>query len=325
MAESSVGHDSMTEDDDIPLPEFLRMVAAVVLLVATLIFVEIIYRWLVKPANTLLPLQLLEAWIWTSLSNLFWPGSAELVQHSSGVLTQVDLIHPTFYDGHIPLYVSDECAGVHEIVFLGAMILLTPGLRLRDKMRHVGIAAAIILTLNMCRLLVLHPLAVRGCADSAGLWGCDAPLWRFHEFILSYGFLIALVVGWTIWFRLSGGQRAVARFWKRLPDFRGISVRSVEPTSLVKTENGSSSRRLPIVAMGATMAVWMVIIVTSQSYADTQALAAGCGSDYTTRCSNIIDAARDSAGRVWRGALLSFVLMIAPLLRLETRWSDEED
>ena len=312
-------------DDDIPLPEFMRMVGAVIVLVGMLIFVELGYRWLVKPANTLLPLQLIEAWVWTFLSNIFWPGSAELVYHSSGVPTQVNLIHSSFYGGFIPLYVSDECAGIHEIVFLGAMMLLTPGLSMRDKTRHLLIAAGIILALNMGRLIVLYPLAIQGCVDAPGQWGCDAPLWRFHEFILRNGFLIALVVGWSFWFRVSGGQKAVAGFWKRLPAFRGISMTTLSGGDLMNGASGRTTWRIPTMVMGAALVVWMFSIFSSQSFAEVQALGDGCGDDYTTRCTNLIKKAQDSAGRVIRGVLIGFVMMVAPLIRLCVEWADEEE
>ncbi len=312
-------------DDDIPLPEFMRMVGAVTALVAMLIFVELGYRWLVKPGNTLLPLQLIEAWAWTFLSNIFWPGSAELVYHSSGVPTQVNLIHPSFYGGFIPLYVSDECAGIHEIVFLGAMMLLTPGLSMRDKTRHLLIAAGIILSINMLRLLVLYPLAVQGCVESPGQWGCDAPLWQFHEFILTNGFLIALVVGWSFWFRVSGGQKAVARFWNRLPTLRGISVTARRGPRLLYGQSGRTTWRVPTMVMGAALVIWMFGIFSSQSFAEVQALAEGCGSDYTTRCTNLIKKASDSSGRVIRGFLIGFGMMVAPILSIRLEWGDEEE
>ena len=47
--------------DDIPVPELMRMLGSVFILIVVLLFGEILFRWLIEPANTLLPLQLLEA------------------------------------------------------------------------------------------------------------------------------------------------------------------------------------------------------------------------------------------------------------------------
>ncbi len=325
MAETSLDESESKPTDDIPLPEFLRMVAAVTILVSSLLAVEIVYRWFVAPANSLLPIQLAEAAIWSSLSNLIWPGSTELVMHSSGVMTQVNLNHPNFYSGEIWLYVSDECAGVHEIVFLSSMILLTPGVSLRRKGKHIAIASTIILSLNMLRLLLLFPLAVRGCASSPGQWGCDAPLWIFHEFILRHGFLIALVVGWTIWFQMIGGRSRVAGFWRRLPTFSGLSL-AFQPFGVIIPPRGHRPNwRSPMIVMGLIMAAWMVSITSSDAHATSEASAEACEGDRTTRCSNLIDTWEDKSGRVLRGSLIAIGMVIAPLLSIEARWSEEEE
>ena len=153
-----MGESSGKVSDDIPFPEFVRMLGSVFVLVAVLLFGEILFRWFIEPANTLLPIQLVEAWLWSNISNLIWSGSAELVAHQTGPLTQVNLLHPTFYGGVVPLYVSDECTGLHELFFLGMMMLLTPSFDLKTKFKHLGIASLIVFMLNLVRLVVLYPL-----------------------------------------------------------------------------------------------------------------------------------------------------------------------
>ena len=87
-----MGESSGKVSTDIPFPEFARMLGAVLILVSVLLFGEVLFRWFIEPANTLLPLQLIEAWLWSNISNLIWPGSAELVAHQSGPMT-LSLIH----------------------------------------------------------------------------------------------------------------------------------------------------------------------------------------------------------------------------------------
>ncbi len=62
----------------------------------------------------LVPLQVALAWLWTGISNLLWPGSAELVFHGpSQSWTGVNLIGSGFDYGEEPLYTDAECAGIH--------------------------------------------------------------------------------------------------------------------------------------------------------------------------------------------------------------------
>ena len=77
--------------NDIPVPELMRMLGSVFILIVVLLFGEILFRWLIEPANTLLPLQLLEAWLWSTISNIIWPGSTELVAHQTGPVSYTHL------------------------------------------------------------------------------------------------------------------------------------------------------------------------------------------------------------------------------------------
>ena len=87
--------------------------------------------------NTLAPIQVTEAWIWHHLVEMIYgSGTSELLYHN-GWLTKMEFAHIDF-PGHfntVSLYVSDECAGVHEMIFISTLILLTDGVpqRLRIK------------------------------------------------------------------------------------------------------------------------------------------------------------------------------------------------
>ena len=295
---------SRKTSDDIPLSEFMRMLGAVFVLVVILLFGEILFRWLIEPANTLLPIQLVEAWLWTNISNIIWPGSAELVAHQTGPMTQVNLLHPTFYSGVVPLYVSDECTGLHELFFLGMMMLLTPSFDLNTKMKHLGIASLIVFLLNMIRLVLLYPLAVSGCEGmNGGTFGCEAPLFQFHNFVLEYGSLIVLVIGWTIWFNITNARNGVSQFWKRLPQFQKLVC-----DSSFEGLNSDPSR-VAAICFSLVLGVFSVISYLIIIMGDSSSVDA-CVNTISASCTRIVTEYEDSIGVNFRLFLISIVIFL---------------
>lgn len=310
---------SRKTSDDIPLSEFMRMLGAVFVLVVILLFGEILFRWLIEPANTLLPIQLVEAWLWTNISNIIWPGSAELVAHQTGPMTQVNLLHPTFYSGVVPLYVSDECTGLHELFFLGMMMLLTPSFDLNTKMKHLGIASLIVFLLNMIRLVLLYPLAVSGCEGmNGGTFGCEAPLFQFHNFVLEYGSLIVLVIGWTIWFNITNARNGVSQFWKRLPQFQKLVC-----DSSFEGLNSDPSR-VAAICFSLVLGVFSVISYLIIIMGDSSSVDA-CVNTISASCTRIVTEYEDSIGVNFRLFLISIVIFLLAWLRPKIKWLTEEE
>ena len=310
---------SRKTSDDIPLSEFMRMLGAVFVLVVILLFGEILFRWLIEPANTLLPIQLVEAWLWTNISNIIWPGSAELVAHQTGPMTQVNLLHPTFYSGVVPLYVSDECTGLHELFFLGMMMLLTPSFDLNTKMKHLGIASLIVFLLNMIRLVLLYPLAVSGCEGmNGGTFGCEAPLFQFHNFVLEYGSLIVLVIGWTIWFNITNARNGVSQFWKRLPQFQKLVC-----DSSFEGLNSDPSR-VAAICFSLVLGVFSVISYLIIIMGDSSSVDA-CVNTISASCTRIVTEYEDSIGVNFRLFLISIVIFLLAWLRPKINWLTEEE
>ena len=303
--------------DDIPISELMRMLGSVFVLVILLLFGEVLFRWMIEPANTLLPLQLVEAWLWSTISNIIWPGSAELIAHQTGPMTQVNLLHPTFYSGVVPLYVSDECTGLHELFFLGMMMLLTPSFDIKTKMKHLGIASAIIFVLNMIRLIVLYPLAVSGCGGmNGGDFGCEEPLFIFHNFVLKYGSLIVLVIGWSIWFKLTNARDQVSVFWKRVPQFAGISFES----SLKGL--GSDAPRVAWLSVSSILCisgVWIFMSVVDSSSVES------CTDIISAACIRIVSEYEDAKGRGIRLFLIGASILFINWIRPQLNWNDEEE
>ena len=310
---------SRKTSDDIPLSEFMRMLGAVFVLVVILLFGEILFRWLIEPANTLLPIQLVEAWLWTNISNIIWPGSAELVAHQTGPMTQVNLLHPTFYSGVVPLYVSDECTGLHELFFLGMMMLLTPSFDLKTKMKHLGIASLIVFLLNMIRLVLLYPLAVSGCEGmNGGTFGCEAPLFQFHNFVLEYGSLIVLVIGWTIWFNITNARNGVSQFWKRLPQFQKLVC-----DSSFEGLNSDPSR-VAAICFSLVFGIFSVISYLIIIMGDSSSVDA-CVNTISASCTRIVTEYEDSIGVNFRLFLISIVIFLLAWLRPKIKWLTEEE
>jgi len=310
---------SRKTSDDIPLSEFMRMLGAVFVLVVILLFGEILFRWLIEPANTLLPIQLVEAWLWTNISNIIWPGSAELVAHQTGPMTQVNLLHPTFYSGVVPLYVSDECTGLHELFFLGMMMLLTPSFDLKTKMKHLGIASLIVFVLNMIRLVLLYPLAVSGCEGmNGGTFGCEAPLFQFHNFVLEYGSLIVLVIGWTIWFNITNARNGVSQFWKRLPQFQKfVCDSSFEGLN-------SDPSRVAAICFSLVLGIFSIISYLIIIMGDSSSVDA-CVNTISASCTRIVTEYEDSIGVNFRLFLISIVIFLLAWLRPKINWLTEEE
>ena len=189
------------EVDDLSWAEVADLGKTYLRIPAALILVEAFYWFITQPTNTLGLIQESEAWIWYQLTELIYgPGSATLSEYN-GWTTLVTLKHPDFWADQIRLYVSDECAGVHEMIFISVLIMMTTGVPQRLRIKSALVACGIVYILNIVRLLVLYPLAISGCAENPDMLGCEQPMHDFHAFVYQWGFLIVLVIMWLVWFK----------------------------------------------------------------------------------------------------------------------------
>jgi exosortase/archaeosortase family protein len=196
------GSKSLVEEvEDISWGEFGKLAQAYLRIPLALLLVEVFYWFITQPANTLGLIQESEAWIWYQLTELIYgPGAATLSEHN-GWTTLVTLRHPDFWADQIRLYVSDECAGVHEMLFITVLIMMTSGVPQRLRIKSAVVACGIIYVLNIVRLLLLYPLAVSGCVENPNLMYCEAPMHEFHIFVYKWGFMIILILMWLAWFK----------------------------------------------------------------------------------------------------------------------------
>ncbi len=216
--------------DDLSWSEVGEMAYGYLRIPLALVFVEIIYWWATEPSASLEPLQVALAWLWTGISNLLWPGSAELVFHGpSQSWTGVNLIGSGFDYGEVPLYIDAECAGIHEIMFLGVLMLLTPGVEQTIRNRSLIGMILIVQFINFLRLVALYPI---------GMQYGEAKMNEMHEFIFRQGFLILLVLFWIIWYiqldRNGNRDKKAKPSLSDIPKISQIKIRDVLPrTSIV--------------------------------------------------------------------------------------------
>ena len=81
-----------------------------------LLAVEALYWFITQPSDTLALIQVTEAYIWNEITQLMFGEGASTLSTHNGWLTRIDFHHESFpgtFDS-VGLYVSDECAGVHE-------------------------------------------------------------------------------------------------------------------------------------------------------------------------------------------------------------------
>lgn len=190
------------KSQDMSWGEVLELSKSYLKIPLALLFIEAIYWFITQPSNTLVPIQISEAWIWSELTNLIYGEGTATLTTNNGWMIQVNLhneIFPGFSDT-VALYVSDECAGVHEMLFISTLIIMTDGVSQKVKLRSIAVMCGIVYILNIVRLVAFYPIAVDSCSLDPNNPSCLNPVWQYHEAIYNWGFLLVLVVMWLIWF-----------------------------------------------------------------------------------------------------------------------------
>jgi len=173
-----------------------------------LLAVEALYWFITQPSDTLAFIQVTEAYIWNEVNQLMFGESASVLSEHSGWMTRIDFYHESFpgqFDS-VGLYVSDECAGIHEMIFVSTLVLMTDGVSQRQRFKAVGVMCALVYVLNIIRLVAFYPIAVNGCLDNPNQADCLNNMWEFHNFVYKWGFLIVLLLMWLVWFRYIGAS-----------------------------------------------------------------------------------------------------------------------
>ena len=190
-----------------------------------LLAVEALYWFITQPSDTLAFIQVTEAYIWNEVTQLMFGESASTLSSHSGWMTRIDFYHESFpgqFDS-VGLYVSDECAGIHEMIFISTLILMTDGVSQRQRFKAVGVMCALVYVLNIVRLVAFYPIAVDGCLANPDQSACLNNMWEFHNFVYKWGFLIVLLMMWLVWFRYIGaGSRTLQASQEKKEQWRII-------------------------------------------------------------------------------------------------------
>ena len=197
----------VSDAQDLTWMEVLKLSRTYLKIPLALLFVEVIYWFITQPSNTLVPIQMSEAWLWNGITNIIYGEGTSTLTTNNGWLTQINLYNENFPGklDTVALYVSDECAGVHEMIFISTLVIMTDGISQRVKFRSIIVMCGIVYILNIVRLVAFYPIAADACAIDPNNPSCLNPMWEFHETIYSWGFLIVLILMWLVWFWKIGG------------------------------------------------------------------------------------------------------------------------
>jgi len=274
-----------------------------------LLCVEAFYWFLTQPSDTLAPLQVTEAWLWNAMTNFLYSDGeyvASTLSTHNGWMTRIDFAHVDFpgnYDT-VGLYVSDECAGVHEMIFLSTLVAMTEGVPQRLKIRSILVMCSIIYVLNIMRLVVFYPIAVNDCMLNPNQPECLSGMWEFHTAVYEWGFLLVLVSMWMVWFWKVGGPA-------RTLD-ASVSVRAGDEKWRLKFREKWTSKQYYLLAAAVLLLMSAAYNVTSND----EAMAAKETLDFCTfsqlvssDCGEAQNRWDDAIGYAWSLSALGLVLL----------------
>ncbi|MBC8438025.1 MAG: hypothetical protein H8D82_02010 [Euryarchaeota archaeon] len=302
---------------DVSLSEFAERLKTIGVVVGLLIIAELFYRWFTYPDDSFVLYQELLTWVWFNIHSLIF--GAETVSYfpTEGPQTILQFSHNSLTgSGMSPLEVTDECVGLHEIAFVSFLIGMTPGISKKMKLKGILTMAFVLALLNLARLLILYPLAVKGCQTNPGQYGCWAPMWEFHQFMLDVGFMLIIVIGWTGWLLAVGGPKKVRAVGNnRLP---------VNIPKKIKLRQNHTLKSYSIIAIA-------LILLSSASYTlafdelsqTEKTEAEGCEGVISSLCAYEIREWENISGRAYRLLFVSGVLAFFGFS--EFRWRTETE
>jgi exosortase/archaeosortase family protein len=281
-----------------------------------LLVVEAFYWFLTLPSDTLAPIQVTEAWIWNEMTNLLYGEGSAVLSHHNGWLTRIDLVHPNFpgpFDS-VGLYVSDECAGVHEMIFLSTLVMMTDGVPQRDKLRAVAVMCGIVYVLNILRLVVFYPIAVESCLETPDVQACLTPMWQFHEAVYTWGFLVVLVGMWLAWFIKFGGPARTLAATKE----------DTSPWRFQRRFNWERQHWAMVVVALLMFVLALSNIYTNQEAIDARDTLAFCefSSQLSSECGDAQLRWDDAIGYAWSLSAIGLLLFVGTVVVVEKPLAD---
>ena len=222
---------SSSSKDDLAWSEVGQLGLRYARIPLALLLVEAFYWFLTQPSDTLAPLQVTEAWLWNEITNFLYSDGeyvASTLSTHNGWQTRIDFYHPKFPGNFdtVGLYVSDECAGVHEMIFLSTLIAMTEGVPQKVKVKSIIVMCSIIYVLNIMRLVMFYPIARNDCIANPNQAECLSGMWDWHTSVYEWGFLLVLVTMWVVWFWRVGGPARTLDASSAGPDKWRIQLRT---------------------------------------------------------------------------------------------------
>ena len=289
-----------------------------------LLLVEAFYWFLTEPSDTLAPLQVLEAWLWHGITELIWGADAVSLSQHNGWTTRIDFHHSSFpgtFDS-VGLYVSDECAGVHEMIFLSTLILITDDVPQKDRVRAVLVGCGIVFVLNLARLVAFYPIALGGCLEAPNDPACLNGMWAFHRNVYEWGFLVVLIGLWLAWFTWVGGPRRV-----KDRSMAGRDTWRITPRKAWQWSEHRPAWRQPV--MGVALALILILTAVYMVRSDPAALEARATADMcafnelvSQRCADAQNAWDDAIDGAWSVASLGLLSLATSALIFERPLAD---
>ena len=179
----------VSNSQDMTWSEVFQLSKSYLKIPLALLFIEAIYWFITQPSNTLVPIQISEAWIWSGITNLIYGEGTATLTTNNGWMTQVNLHNENFPGvlDTVALYVSDECAGVHEMLFISTLIIMTDGVSQRLKFRSIAVMwNSVYPQYSKTRSILL--IAVDSCSLDPNNPSCLNPVWQYHEAIYNWDF-----------------------------------------------------------------------------------------------------------------------------------------
>ena len=86
----------ISNSQDMTWGEVLQLSKSYLKIPLALLFIEAIYWFITQPSNTLVPIQISEAYIWHELTNLIYGEGTATLTTNNGWMTQVNLQNEQF-------------------------------------------------------------------------------------------------------------------------------------------------------------------------------------------------------------------------------------
>ena len=306
-----------SRDDDLSLREVGDLAWRYLRIPAALLVIEALYWFITIPNDTLAPIQVTEAWIWHNLTDLIYGEGATTFSTHNGWWTRVDLNNYNFPGGSIGLYVSDECAGIHEMLFISTLIMMTDNVGWKLKMRSIAVMCGVVYVLNIARLVVLYPLAVSSCANDPRGYSCAAEMWQFHTFVYQWGFLFVLVLMWLAWFIWIGGAKRVA----------AASREDRAPLRISVREEWGGHHWVIIIIAFLLIGIAVDTTLNDDAFNSAQRAQNNCTAleEYSPTCADAEKTWNDEVGSVWSMATLGLLGIGGTILEFTRRDNDSAE